>query len=206
MSDQELEVKYYVADLAAVAARLGELGATCTQARVLEINLRFDTPGGDLTRAMQVRRRRRETASRLTYKGPPLNKGGARLRQEIEFEVSDFAAARAFLEALGYRVGLVYEKYRAAYDLDGCEVSLDELPYGAFVEIEGPDPDAIRKASAGLGLDWQASIPLSYTALFERLRASLGLAFRDLAFEPFASLHITSAQLGVQAADRPLSA
>ncbi len=201
MSDQELEVKFYVARLDAVEARLKSMGAHLLQPRTLEINLRFDTPDGDLTRALQVLRLRQDVSARLTYKGPPLNQGGARLRQEIEFEVSDFGAAKAFLQALGYQISIVYEKYRAAYELEGAEVSLDELPYGTFVEIEGPDPHSIRQLSERLRLDWLASIPLSYTALFDRLRANLALPFRDLAFKEFAGRTITVAELGVSVAD-----
>ncbi len=45
----ELEVKFYLADLPALEARLQALGARLSQARVHEINLRFDTPSLDLT-------------------------------------------------------------------------------------------------------------------------------------------------------------
>ena len=139
--------------------------------------------------------------ARLTYKGPASGLGGARLRQELEFEVSDFDMARLFLEALGYQVMLIYEKYRAAYDLDGVEVSLDELPYGTFVEIEGPDPSAIQSVTRKLGLDWEATIPASYTVLFDQVKARLNLAFRDLSFENFAGLQVTPDDLGVHPAD-----
>jgi adenylate cyclase class 2 len=94
-----------------------------------------------------------------------------------------------------------YEKYRAAYDLNDVEISLDELPYGTFVEVEGPDPAAIRSVAQALALDWEATIPASYTALFEQLRARLGLPFGDLCFENFRELSISPADLGVRPAD-----
>jgi predicted adenylyl cyclase CyaB len=104
MKDQELEIKYYVADLAAIDARLQSLGAVVEQVRTHELNLRFDTPGAELTNAMQVLRLRHDTADRLTFKGPMQIVDGIRLRQEIEFTVGDFRSARTFLEALGYKV------------------------------------------------------------------------------------------------------
>ena len=39
--------------------------------------------------------------------------------QELEFTVGDFDMARAFLQALGYQVSMIYEKYRAGYDWEG---------------------------------------------------------------------------------------
>jgi adenylate cyclase class 2 len=202
MKDQELEVKFYVSDLAEVGRRLHALDAHLSQPRILEVNLRFDTPDGELGRQFRVLRLRQDAIARLTYKGPSSGLEGVRLRQEIEFEVSDFAAARAFLDALGYQVTMIYEKYRTAYDLDGVEVSLDELPYGTFVEVEGPDPAAIRQVTARLGLDWEAAVPASYTVLFDQFKAHHGHDMRDLSFANFAALHVTPADLDVRPADR----
>src|SRR3990172_1232689 len=138
MKGTELEIKLYLNDLPAFRQRLEALGAKLVQLRVHEVNLRFDTPEGSLTRSLQVLRLRQDTAARLTYKGPGEDTGGVRARRELEFTVSDFEAARALLEALGYQVSLMYEKYRTTYDLDGVYVTLDEMPYGDFAEIEGP--------------------------------------------------------------------
>jgi adenylate cyclase class 2 len=85
-----------------------------------------------------------------------------RLRQEIEFTVSDFEAARRFLEALGYHVALMYEKYRTTYDLEGVHITLDKMPYGNFIEIEGPDPASIRRINEQLGLDWEQRVPATH--------------------------------------------
>ncbi len=200
--NQEIEVKFYVADLAAIERRLRELGASQTQARTLELNLRFDTPERELERDFRVLRLRQDTRARLTYKGPVLGHQGVRVRQEIEFEVSDFDAAREFLQALGYRVSMTYEKYRATYEVMGVEVSLDEMPYGNFVEIEGPDSETIQIMSARLSLDWEASIPSSYAVLFEALRGRLGLPFRDLIFQNFEGIEVSPEMLGVRPADQ----
>jgi adenylate cyclase class 2 len=201
MKEEELEVKLYVDNLKAIEERLKSKGATPEQARVHEINLRFDTRDGELSRSSQVLRLRKDTASRLTYKGPGEMKDGVKARRELEFTVGDFDLARAFLEALGYQVILIYEKYRATYMLEGTSVSLDELPYGNFVEIEGPDSETIHRVAGALGVDWDARIPESYTALFDQLRQVKELAFRDLTFENFTNLIISVAELGVRAAD-----
>ncbi len=198
---KELEVKFFVLDLAEVERRLLELGAAPSQARTLEVNLRFDSAAGELAQSLRVLRLRKDTATRLTYKGPAQSYGGARLRPEIEFEVSDFEAAQAFLEALGYQVVVVYEKYRAMYELAGVHVTLDEMPYGNFVEIEGPDPVSLQIVNRKLALDWQAQVPGSYTSIFERLKAEQGYNFRDLTFENFQGIAITAEMLHVTPAD-----
>jgi adenylate cyclase class IV len=130
---------------------------------------------------------------------------GALSRQEIEFTVGDFEAAKAFLETLDYQIIAMYEKYRITYELETSEVSkdfgslkilfmLDELPYGNFVEIEGPEAVSIHAAADSLGLKWEAAIAESYLALFERLRGRLGFTFRDLTFENFAGLNAPTVQ------------
>lgn len=199
--NQETEVKYYVTHLDRLAARLEELHARLDQARVLETNLRFDLPDGSLTSTGRVLRLRRDTKSRLTYKGAGQNKSGVLDRQEIEFVVEDDQKARQFLEALGYRKSMFYEKYRTTYELDESKIMLDEMPYGSFLEIEGETVEQIQALSAKLHLDWSAAIPSSYTALFEGLRKRLGYSFQDISFENFRDIRVTPADLNVRPAD-----
>ncbi len=137
----------------------------CSQPRTHEVNLRFDTPDQALTRSLQVLRLRQDSKARLTYKGPGRDEGGVRLRQEIEFIVSDFDEARSLFEALGYEIAMMYEKYRTVYELGEVHVTLDEMPFGAFAELEGPDPTSIQAAAQRLGLNWQARVLDSYTAI-----------------------------------------
>jgi len=199
--DQEIEVKFLVANLAQVEGRLKSLGARQTQTRLHEVNLRLDTPDLALTKSLQVLRLRQDDQARVTYKGPGIDQGGARLRQEIEFIVSDFEASRRLFAALGYQVAMMYEKYRRVYDLDDVHVTLDEMPYGDFIEIEGPQPESILLASQRLGLAWERRILDSYTALFEELRAVLRFEFRDLNFENFTQYKRPMAMLDIRFAD-----
>ena len=94
---EELEIKYFVSDLNGFREKIEKLNARMVQDRVLEINLRFDTERNLLARQFRVLRLRYDTKARMTYKGPASNQDGIRLRKEIEFEVSDFSAARSFL-------------------------------------------------------------------------------------------------------------
>jgi adenylate cyclase class 2 len=199
--DQEIEAKFYLQDLAAFRQRLLSAGAILTQPRVKEINLRFDTPQRDLSKKAQVLRLRQDEAAHLTFKGPGALEGGVLARQEIEFEVSDFAAARRFLEALGYHVFTTYEKVRENFTLAEVQVSLDEMPFGTFTELEGPNPQVIRQLAESLNLAWERRITVSYLELFAQLKVRLALPFDDLTFEAFRELTIRPEDLGVQPAD-----
>lgn len=198
---QELEVKFLVCSLDKVEQKLLTLGALLVQPRQYENNLRFDTPDSQLSRRQAALRLRQDNAARLTFKGSSLDEGGARLRQELEFEVSDFAMARLFLEALGYQVVVMYEKYRTTYALGEMLITLDEMPYGLFVEVEGKDARSLRQVSDQLGLNWELRCPDSYLELFERLRQVYHLEFTDLSFANFTGVAFSLADLGLHCAD-----
>ena len=198
---QEIEVKFYLRDQAGLRQRLLGLGALPEQERVHEVNLRFDTPEHTLSQVGQVLRLRQDAEARVTFKGAGKEQAGARLRQELEFTVGDFEAARQVFEALGFQVYMMYEKYRATYRLGQVLVTLDEMPYGDFAEIEGPDGETIREAAGQLGLDWEARSLDSYTFLFEKAKGALGMDCQDLSFANFEGVRVTAEALGVREAD-----
>jgi adenylate cyclase class 2 len=199
--DKELEVKFYLSNRKELEEKLIVQGGQLKDPRVHEINLRFDTPDQSLLNTGRLLRLRLDKRARVTYKGLGSIESGARLRQELEFTVSDFDTARALFEALGYQVYMMYEKYRTTYRLGNLEVVLDEMPYGDFAEIEGPDGQSIQTAAQRLDLNWDTRILDSYTVLFERVRAQLGVGFRDLSFENFKCLTVTPEMLGELIAD-----
>jgi adenylate cyclase class 2 len=200
-NNQEQEAKFYISRLAVLEQRLVQAGARLKNPRTFEANLRFDTPASDLSRGMRALRLRRDERVRLTYKGPNDPSQGISSREEIEFEVSSFDNALAFLEALGYQVMIRYEKYRTTYQLGNVEVTLDELPYGSFAEIEGPGVQEIESAAAALGLTWEARSTESYLSLFYGLVARQGLQARHLTFDEVQVRYPASA-FGLQAADQ----
>jgi adenylate cyclase class 2 len=208
---QEIEAKFYVRDLKRVELYVQDLAAQLIQPRILETNIRFDLPDGRLRSEGRVLRLRHDTESHLTYKDAGKNDQGVLNRKEIEFKVEDFDRAKSFLEALGYQEFFIYEKYRTTYEMKTSEVlanlgglvhiMLDELPYGNFVEIEGEANESIHAAAKKLNLDLNASIPASYSALFERVRRARNLTFTDLTFANFEGIQVAFEQLQVQPAD-----
>jgi adenylate cyclase class IV len=76
----------------------------------------------------------------------------------------------AILESLGLEVRFRYEKYRAVFRLSEAEVSCDETPIGAFLEIEG-SPEEIAETAERLSLDMKEAMSLSYPRLYQLYRA-----------------------------------
>lgn len=197
----EIEAKFYIQNLSQVEKHLIDLGAKITHPRVFEINLRFDTPERSLSTQHRVLRLRQDERSRLTYKGPSQPGQQVGTREEIEFEVSSFADAKDFLNALGYDVVMMYEKYRTTYQLDTVEIMLDEMPYGQFLEIEGSHADEIWNAAQKLNLKWDSRCAVSYMELFERLRISKNLLMPFLTFEAFSGLTFMPSDFQITPAD-----
>jgi adenylate cyclase class 2 len=192
----EQEVKFFLTDPKALEEKLATLGARLKQLRILEINLRFDTPDRCLSGSFQTLRLRQDKVCRLTWKGANDPSGEVSAREELEVEVSDLNTTRAILEGLGFELMLTYEKYRSAYMLGNVEISLDEMPFGHFCEVEGPDLESIKTTAEQLGLDWEKRNTLSYLALFNNLKEKLGLKMRDLTFNAFKKIKVNPGDLG----------
>jgi len=184
----ELEAKMQVMDHAPVRERLRRRGATRVGA-VLELNTFFDTCERILVvgdKGLRIRHTRDlENGSErqiVTYKGPQQS-GDLKHREEIECIADDGAQAALLLERLGYAPTLSFEKRRETWRLDDCLVELDELPrLGFFVEIEGPDEEAVLSARGALELDDSPLATKSYIAMVADLLESSGA--KTLAFSP----------------------
>ncbi len=185
----ETEVKLWVPDLAGIEWRVQAAGGILRAERLYERNVRYEDADDSLTPVDKVLRLRQDTRVRLTYKEPVSATNGILSRQELEVTVSDFETADLLLQKLGFHPAWLYEKYRTTYELGGCEIVLDEMPFGNFVEIEG-DAEDIERVVAQIGLAEAPRIAASYSELFFRGKAMLGLTFRDLTFENFKGIAV----------------
>jgi adenylate cyclase, class 2 len=202
MNGHETEAKFYVQNLGKIELRLQELKAQLIQPRIHETNLRFDNANSDLRSSFRVLRLRQDDKARFTFKGPSEEReGGILSRREIEFVVEDFDSAKEFLEALGYRVVVFYEKFRTTYELNDIHIMLDELPYGEFVEIEGENVEEIHHIANLLGLNWDVMVKAGYHALFERVAGKYKLELSQLSFAALEKVKIEQVDLDIQAAD-----
>ena len=163
----EIEKKYRLTpdEWAALPARLRETGATRAGAEFEENTL---YGGGLLDNSRAVLRLRRLNGRAvLTYKERFPTASGIKHQREDETAIADAQAMADILAALGYRPTLVYEKRRETWHLGAAEVVLDELPFGLFAEIEGPE-EAILSAEKTLGLETAATEHDTYPHLTAR--------------------------------------
>jgi len=183
----EVEVKFLVDDLDAVRRRLVAAGGTAGAPRVYERNVRFDTADERLLAAEALLRLRQDTRVRLTYKGLSAQDDAseAKIREEIELTIDDFDRMALIFDRLGFGAVQTYEKYRATFHWRDVEVVLDEMPFGAFVELEGPSDASLKAAAAVLGLEWSRRLLTNYLELMERARRAFDLPFNDLTFANF---------------------
>ena len=137
----EIEVKIKIASPQLFRRKLREAGFRIHRRRVFERNAMFVTEPPSLRpRGCVVRLREAGNRFTITYKGPA-SVGKHKSREEIEFTVSDAAAAQEFFGRLGYQSKFIYEKYRTEYkeqEPSGI-VTLDETPIGIYAELEGTE-------------------------------------------------------------------
>ena len=185
----ELECKVRVPSLAAVRDGLRAAVAEYV-GRVIETNWLFDRDGGELLNAgCGLRVRSVEVldgqgpGATLTYKGPRTD-SAFKCREEIEAGIGDPAAMASILHALGYHERVVFEKRRESWVLGSCAIELDELPkLGTFVEVEGPDENAIREALSALGLAAAEVVNESYVAMAAASGRKTASSAMSLCFE-----------------------
>lgn len=199
--NQETESKFWVNDLPTIETRLRNLGAKVVEVRAFETNIRFDTPENSFSQAGKVLRLRKYHDNRLTFKGAGEKIGGALSRLEIETVVEDHENMRLILGQIGFKERAVYEKYRKMVEYKGCLVTLDELPYGNFIEIEGLDFDQISEVAQDLDIDPSKAIPVSYQKIFESLRDKLSLKAANLTFDEVELTGVDLSVLGFEKAD-----
>ena len=171
----EVEVKLPVHDLEAMVLRLGEAGLEMETPREFEDNRVFDFADGRLRREqVMIRLRQVHGVNLLTLKERVPDQGDYKIRREYETEVADGAMLLAMLRALGLHVAYRYQKYRRTYRRGDILVTLDELPIGEYLELEGP-PDEIDRMAVQLGFSRADYINVSYRTLHQQILDREGL-------------------------------
>ncbi len=184
----EIELKFFIPDLDPLRARIRSQGAVCTARRYFEHNVRYETADERLRRGNCLLRLRKGRGATLTFKSPPPAADPRfKVYRELEVAVDDFDAMDAILRALGFTVRQIYQKWRETWQLADAVLCLDSMPFGDFLEIEGP-PASIMQTVSALGLRWENRILASYLAIFSSLRDAAGIDFEDLTFDNFAGV------------------
>ncbi|MCG6910945.1 MAG: class IV adenylate cyclase [Deltaproteobacteria bacterium] len=184
MGTLEIEVKFFLPHPEISRKLLARNGAE-SRGRFFEHNICFENAAGDLRRNESLLRLRKDDITTLTYKAKPaFTDNDFKVLTEHEVEVSDVDTMLDILRALGFYPEQVYEKYRESFALASSTVCLDSMPFGDFLEIEGPRED-IRKLAGQLEMHWSRRILLNYRAMFDVIREALDLPFTDITFDNF---------------------
>ena len=193
MENFETEVKFYLPEVNPIRRRIVELGADF-KGRVFETNLRFEDADTRLFQKKSLLRLRKDIKTTLTFKSEPTFKDDEfKTLRELEVEVSDFAVMKHILESLGFHEEQVYEKWRETFILRDTNLCLDTMPFGDFLEIEGPKK-SIKEIASQIGLKWHKRILLNYLAIFDIIGKELNLGFSDVTFENFKNIRFNLAE------------
>jgi adenylate cyclase class 2 len=178
---REIEIKFRVADLRALAHKLRGAGFRLVTRRTHEMNTLYDLPGELLRKRKQLLRLRKYGSSwKLTHKSSGIT-GRHSSRVELETGVDDGNKMDAILRALGYAPSFRYEKFRAEWSDKKGQVVVDQTPIGDFCEIEGPSRwiDATAKK---LGVNRDDYITKNYATLFAEWKQETGSPATEMTF------------------------
>jgi adenylate cyclase class 2 len=168
--NREIEIKFRVADLRALARKLRAAGFRLKTGRTHELNTLYDLPG-EVLRGRKELLRLRKYGSQWTLTHKASGKIGRHSsRVELETAVADGKKMDLILRALGYSPSFRYEKFRAEWTDGKGQVVVDETPIGNFCEIEGA-PRWIDATARKLGVTAADYITRNYAGLFLEWKA-----------------------------------
>lgn len=178
---KEVEIKFRVDDVRALARKLRVAGLQLITPRTHEMNTLYDLPGLVLgSRGELLRLRKYGDAWVLTHKAKG-KAGRHKVRVETETRVTDGRNLDTILRALGYVPAFRYEKFRAEWGDAKGHVVVDQTPIGDFGEIEGP-PRWIDATAKKLGLNATDYLTSNYVGLFLEWKKKNGSSAAEMTF------------------------
>jgi adenylate cyclase, class 2 len=183
---REIEIKFRVDDLRALARKLRAAGFRVVTPRTHEMNTLYDLPGEVLRGRKELLRIRKYGSEwTITFKHGTV-RGRHSSRVELETAVHDGKKLDAILRGLGYAPSFRYEKFRAEWADGKGKVVVDETPIGNFCEIEGA-PRWIDATAKKLGVRPADYITKNYATLFLEWRRGSGSAAEEMTFRAIKS-------------------
>jgi adenylate cyclase class 2 len=178
----EIEIKIRINNIETLREKIRTQDFCLVEHKTLEHNIVFDTKEQCLKKnKCLLRLRTKNKQNILTYKRPPvkaLKSKNYKIREETEVEVSDFEKTKAIIQALGFDVFFIYEKYREVfkYKSGNVKIMIDQTPIGDFIEIEGSAEEIDHIASA-LGFTRKDYITANYYTLFREIHKTGHMQF-----------------------------
>jgi adenylate cyclase class 2 len=183
---REIEIKFRVVDLRALARKLRAARFRVTRPRTHEMNTLYDLPGEVLRARKELLRLRKYGPEwTITHKSKKRT-GRHSSREELEASVGDGKKMDLILHALGYAPSFRYEKFRSEWTDGKGQVMVDETPIGNFCEIEGA-PRWIDSTAEKLGVRRGDYITKNYATLFLDWKARTRSAAEEMTFKAAAT-------------------
>jgi len=180
-SSQEIEIKFRVHNLRALARSLRQSGFRMITPRTHEMNTLYDLPGQPLRKRGDLLRLRKYGSSWILTHKAKGKTGRYKIRVENETPVADGEKMEAILRALRFAPTFRYEKFRSEWSDGRGHVVVDETPIGSFGEIEGA-ARWIDRTAQKLRIVPEAYITDTYAALFFQWKKQNRSAAREMTF------------------------
>ncbi|WP_326596612.1 class IV adenylate cyclase [Streptomyces sp. NBC_01803] len=182
MAEHEYEAKFLAIDAERLQGKIRNAGGEQVFPKTMFTRLIFENDAVQGEQWLRLRDEGGKTTLTLKQVSDATHIGGT---TEIEIEVNDLEKTAELLKAVGLRQVRYQQNYREEWQLDGITYDFDTWPdLPTFLEIEGPSEEAVRKAVAALGLDYDdarfGSIDLVYKSEANRdILAEPTLLFRQ---------------------------
>jgi len=175
----EIELKFEIKNPSAIRRKLRKLKAKFI-GKAFERAFQLDTKNKDLRKKGVFLRVRTGFKNTLTLKKRLENKK-FKEREEIELEISDPEKMKIIVQALGFNRFRIMEKYREKWHLGSAEITIDRLPMGCYVEIEGGEK-TIEEIAGDLGFDIKYGITKTYWGLWRDYAKENGIKDENIIF------------------------
>jgi adenylate cyclase class 2 len=180
MEKIEKELKFKIDDPQSLIKYFLEKGAILLN-KSKEKTIRFDTPQLELEKKGIFLRVREGSKKTITLKEKIENYQTIKTRKETEFIIEDIEGMKYILEKIGLKYIRIFEKFRINLKYKDTVLSIDELPFGIYLEIEGEEKniDIIIKE---LNYKDENKIIGTYWDLFEKYKLENNLKGIDILF------------------------
>jgi adenylate cyclase, class 2 len=157
MENREIEVKFLEIDKPKLIVKLNSLGASDLGEEVITEQIFYDKDLNWIKEHKFVRIRKTKKGTYITYKHTEDRTAVG--TKEIEYMTAEADKVRAFLEELGLVMHREQEKKRHKFKLVDVIVDIDTWPsIPTYVELEGPDEEAIKEAANKLEFDYSKGV------------------------------------------------
>lgn len=163
----EYEATFLDIDRSALAKKLQQVGATLDRSEYMQRRVTFELPKERRDKNTWLRVRDEGDKVTLTLKSVE----GKTItgQREILVTIDSFDDAIALLESIGCEKKSYQESRRELWKIGEVEIAIDTWPFlDTYVEVEGPDEQAVKDVATMLGFDYGKAIFDTVNAIYKQ--------------------------------------